>query len=435
MSLKKIIFILITLFFIGLFSFMHFFDFHSNEDVIVSVIDSGIDYNHPDINSNIVNGFDFIDFDFNPMDEHGHGTHIAGIISENAPKATILNVRVLNKKNEGYGSFFAILYSIFNGADIINMSFYELKNPFTQLAIKYGKSKGVIFIASTGNEHQNKVSFPALLPEVLAVGNVDKDTYHLADSSNYGYETDFLAPGVDVFSTHINGTYKKLSGTSMSAAYVTSIIAYLKSINPNLTDEQIQDILYASSSEIFLNDFFKVVNFDKIKADTEHDFYFDVLPVDKVQTSNTVNIATDSSNVNFVLVYNNGKLISAVSQNLEKISFNLKDGYHKLKIVGYGDKVIKEEIDFYVDTKEPIIVVNQFPYFGHLAFSFDFYDANLTYINVGGDLTHFDTPKNHSIQYFIDDDIKNFPITITATDINGNETSYKLLSDTVHVKK
>lgn len=170
----------------------------------------------------------------------GHGIHVTGIIAarENgrgivgvAPGCHILPVKVLN--SDGSGSYEAIAkglrYAIDANCDIINMSLGAPSEPPREIhnLIKEAVSKGIIIIAAAGND-SGKVNYPAHYDEVIAVAALDKNG-NLAHFSSRGQEVDGAVPGVDIYSTHFNNGYAKMSGTSQASPFMAGICALLLS--------------------------------------------------------------------------------------------------------------------------------------------------------------------------------------------------------------
>lgn len=233
----------------------------------VAVVDSGVDYNHEDLDANNwvntsetaddgldndhngyvddVYGYDFMGSFFtavtpdnDPMDELFHGTHVAGIIAaENnsfgvrgiAPSATIMPVKVLDAEGYGWDATIAdgIRYAADNGADIINMSLGGSQASHTMSdAVDYAQSQGVLVIAAAGNENTfTGASYPADYSNVVSVGATNDDGYK-AYFSNWG-KVDVVAPGVDILSTTPGNQYEKLSGTSMASPHVAGVAALI----------------------------------------------------------------------------------------------------------------------------------------------------------------------------------------------------------------
>ncbi len=246
-----------------------------SKKVVVGVLDSGISISHKDLVDNIftnsneipgnnidddnngyiddVHGWDFANNDNCVEDIYVgiHGTHIAGIIATKknekgitriASRVTILPLKFINNR-DGYTSdaIEAIEYAKNLGVKIINCSWgSEYYNPALKDAMS---NSGILFICSAGNTGQDVISKPVYpacfdLPNILSVASVD-DNNCLGKKSNYGDEVDLAAPGVNILSTLPGNAYGRLSGTSMSAAYVTGVVALIKSCKPNVTTNDI----------------------------------------------------------------------------------------------------------------------------------------------------------------------------------------------------
>lgn len=222
--------------------------------VVVAVVDSGVDMDHPDLEENLLTGYDFVDKDEAPDDENGHGTHVAGIIAavNNAVGvrgvaygARILPVRVLDRNGSGSSANIAagIRYAADNGASIINLSLGGCGSSLAeQEAIQYARDeKGCLVVAAAGNDSAPTAAVgtyggaaytPANYPGVLTVMAAN-NTWELASFSNYdndpgeGAEYELMAPGVDILSTTYDGGYGRMSGTSMACPAAAGAAAVL----------------------------------------------------------------------------------------------------------------------------------------------------------------------------------------------------------------
>jgi subtilisin family serine protease len=224
--------------------------FDTNE-VIVAVLDTGIDSNHPWLQGRVVNGFDFADWDTDTSDPDGHGTHVAGIIASEAPDAVLLSVRVITEEDDVRNTPWAILYAVLRGADVINMSFIEPRNVLTEWAITYGRFKGVVFVASSGNHGRDRVSYPSRYAGVYSIAAFDPVRQRVV--GNLDDKVRFIAPGVNIESASLNGGTAKKSGTSMSAGYISGVIAYLKTVIPDLKPEELDFYLERASTEFHVS--------------------------------------------------------------------------------------------------------------------------------------------------------------------------------------
>ena len=229
--------------------------FSSGENVIIGVMDTGIDASHSDIAPNILSdGKDFVNNDNTLFDagESSHGTNVCGIIAaaENnsgitgvAPKAKILPLKVI-ENNVGYVSTVieAIEYAKTLGADIINCSWGT--NEFN-LALKDAiKNSNMLFVCSAGNQGSNVETYPAAfeLSNVISVGSTDLSGA-VADFCNKRQNYDLYAPGVNVLTTAPDNSYSRVSGTSFSAAYISGIAALIKQAVPSATADELAAVL------------------------------------------------------------------------------------------------------------------------------------------------------------------------------------------------
>ena len=242
--------------------------------VTVAVIDTGIDYNHPDLAGHFAGGYDFVHATFDPLDDHGHGTHVAGTIAasfENltgspalaegvvgvAPQARILAYKVCAADGTCTDSAViqAITRAVADGAQVINMSLGDtVYSQSLADAVQAAWNAGVVIVAGAGNDGVTTPFYPAALDNVIAVGAFDED--HLrASFSNYGNWVDISAPGNYILSTYPaskceeagtpgdTGCYAWLSGTSMATPHVAGAAALLWSRGDVTNNAQVVDLL------------------------------------------------------------------------------------------------------------------------------------------------------------------------------------------------
>ncbi|MBS3132842.1 S8 family peptidase [Candidatus Woesearchaeota archaeon] len=206
------------------------------EGVKVAIIDTGVDYNHPEVSGSFgsVRGYDFVRNVSDPMDFNGHGTHVAGIaLGRNygiARASVVYAVRVLDEAGMGSeaDTIAGMDWADKQDADVVNLS---LGSPYASAALEdmcyYLANKGTLIVAAAGNSGFGP-NYPAAFGEpVIAVAAVDEQNRH-AGFSNVYETNDISAPGVDIVSSY-NGGYASLSGTSMAAPHVTGSLALVLS--------------------------------------------------------------------------------------------------------------------------------------------------------------------------------------------------------------
>ncbi len=209
--------------------------------VKIAVLDTGIDYTHPDLTHNYKGGYDFVNNDADPMDDsnglyiNSHGTHVAGTIAaeENgfgavgvAPNADIYAVKVLSGGGSGAASYIVsgLQWAVDNHMNISTMSFGGPDSISIHNAVDNAYNAGLLLIASAGNG--GSVTYPAAYDSVIAVTATDASD-QIASFSSIGPEIELAAPGVDIYSTIIGGGYAYESGTSMAAPHVAGVGALI----------------------------------------------------------------------------------------------------------------------------------------------------------------------------------------------------------------
>lgn len=249
--------------------------------VTVAVLDTGVDKNHPDLTGRVVTGPDLTSGERRPGSRYWglHGTSMASIIAGHghgpglaqgmlgiAPASRVLSVRVTLENNDplrktdtsaGTGARDAVAqgirYAVDHGAGIINMSLGGGRqsyngNPAQENAIKYALSKGVVLIASAGNDGSgaDRKNFPAAYPGVIAVGALDRKL-HLWKDSNRNSHASVCAPGVDIVSADASNGYVVGTGTSASSAMVAGVAALIRSRYPKLSPDEVRQALVKGS--------------------------------------------------------------------------------------------------------------------------------------------------------------------------------------------
>jgi subtilisin family serine protease len=256
---------------------------------VVAVLDTGVDYNHPDLAGKVILGKDYIDDDMDPMDMHGHGTHCAGLVGAKgaylvrgvSPNTKILAVRVLDAN--GSGSSFDIQAGIVwarkqTGVKILSMSFGGYYQEGASDYNAYKKiiddtvAAGVIPVAAAGNDYNYYLYYyqssskyrpcPAFFPNTFTVGATNENDMR-AYFSNYDIGTlnsltfnynfvDIVAPGWYILSSTYNGEVIRMSGTSMATPIVAGATAFYWGLtaNKSKTDAQVRNALVASGTSL-----------------------------------------------------------------------------------------------------------------------------------------------------------------------------------------
>ncbi|MEK6872061.1 MAG: S8 family peptidase [Nanoarchaeota archaeon] len=303
-----------------------------NSSVVIAIIDTGVDWNHPDLSANIWNnsdedctngvdgdgngyiddcrGYDFVNVsagcsdadceseDNDPMDYQGHGTHVSGIaagVSSNSVgisgvcwNCSIMPIRAGYKDTSGNGvltvadAVQALHYAVDNNATIISMSFGGSHSAALEDAINYSADRGVIMVAASGNSGANSRIYPCGYDSVLCVAAFDEGNTS-ASYSNYGSWVSVSAPGSSILSTYFDDDYTTLSGTSMSTPFVAGAIGLIKTYLPSKNHTSIKSVFNATGNSINFNGIFI----------RQLDIYASLLSLDSIVPS--VNLVSPSS--------------------------------------------------------------------------------------------------------------------------------------------
>jgi hypothetical protein len=244
-----------------------------SQDVVVAVVDTGVDLEHPEFAGKLVPGRDFANDDNRADDDHGHGTHVAGIvgalgnngsgIAGLAWNTSIMPLKTLDANGSGpvSDSIEAVVWAADHGADIINMSLgSRWYNRAFQDAVSYAHNKGALVVASAGNcgdanfdvngcIYEDQPHYPGAYNSVTAVASTTSaDTQ--SSFSTQGYYVDIAAPGSNILSTDMGGGYRYLSGTSQAAPHVAGLAALIKAAHPSHTPSQIVTTIQSTAVDL-----------------------------------------------------------------------------------------------------------------------------------------------------------------------------------------
>lgn len=256
-------------------------------EITVAVLDTGVAYDHPELDHALDAGRDFVDIidgteaflgdyldaDEDPSDEVGHGTHVAGIIAGRgramptgvAPRCRVIGVRVLAAMRAGERRVGAGLvaninagakWAIDQGADVLNMSLGVRHTggglPHREV-VEYARRMGVVIVAASGNDGTDELYYPGAFESVITVGAAD-NRGRVAPFSTFGRQVAVIAPGVDVYSSYLHRDYAFSTGTSHAAPFVTGAVALLKARaleqGRRLGDRHVKHILKHTSDKV-----------------------------------------------------------------------------------------------------------------------------------------------------------------------------------------
>ena len=278
--------------------------------IVVAVVDTGIDYNHPDIRANVwinqkevpgnridddgdgyvddVQGWNFDAETNSVLDDNGHGTHVAGTIAASgnngigvigvAWQAKVMAVKGLDSNGDGRDSALAraIIYAAGHGADVINDSWGGVGDSKTIAdAVSYAHQLGAVIVAAAGNDSADARDYhPGGLWNVITVAATDSDD-RMAEFSNWGSRVDVAAPGVDILSLRASGTslgsplnanYTRANGTSMAAPHVSGAAALILAQHPEYSNEDVRQAMRVSSDELALDPYDPVHQYGRMNA-------------------------------------------------------------------------------------------------------------------------------------------------------------------------
>ena len=234
------------------------------DGIKVAVIDTGIDYTHPDLA--VAGGYSAVDYTASYYDDNGHGTHVAGTIAAVhndvgvlgvAPAVSLYAVKALDSQGSGYVSDIveAIDWCIANGVKVINLSLGSPYDSYTlHEACDRAYAAGILIVAAAGNSGStdttvDNVEYPARYSSVMAVAATNSSDQRAAFSST-GSEVEIAAPGYNILSTLPGGNYGSYSGTSMAAPHVTGTAALVWAVNPTFSNADVRQKIDASAIDL-----------------------------------------------------------------------------------------------------------------------------------------------------------------------------------------
>lgn len=230
----------------------------------IGVIDTGVDFQHPDIRHSLAGGINLLNRNMLPLDDNGHGTHIAGTIAAAnstegmmgvAPRSIIYPVKAFDHNGSAYVSdiILGIDWCVRNHVHLINMSFgMKTRSRALQEIVNKAYLSGISIIASSGNDGKRRtIDYPARYSQTISVGATDQNR-RIAPFSNRGQYIDIYAPGDKIISSWTHGKYHEMSGTSMATSHVSGAIALLLAQNSSLQPAEIKSLLQRTATPLRL---------------------------------------------------------------------------------------------------------------------------------------------------------------------------------------
>lgn len=230
--------------------------------VKVGVIDTGVDFGHPDLRHSLERGINLLQRMALPQDDNGHGTHISGTIAAAnelhgmigvAPRALIHPVKAFDHNGTAFVSdiILGIEWCVRNQMDVVNMSFgMKTKSKSLLNAVNNAYRSGILIVASSGNDGRiGNIDYPARYNSTIAVGATNQHSKIAAFTNRSGL-IDIYAPGDRVVSAWLRGRHREMSGTSMATSHVTGAIALLLALKPGLSPGQIKSIIKKSAKPL-----------------------------------------------------------------------------------------------------------------------------------------------------------------------------------------
>ncbi|MDD6062000.1 MAG: S8 family serine peptidase [Oscillospiraceae bacterium] len=241
---------------VGADTFMQSLDTENAEEVVVAILDTGVDKDHPFLQGRVLDtGWDFVNDDAYPDDDHSHGTHCAGIVRDATPdNVKILPIKILDQYGDGPLSIVeaAIHYAVDHGADVVSMSLGGSSEKISITdGVEYAYTHNVSCVAAAGNDGCNldiTPTYPANVPLAITVASTG-ETDLISYFSNYGTNIDIAAPGENVLSSIPGGGFFKYSGTSMATPLVAACVALLKTEDSTRKPAEIEEILYSKAKD------------------------------------------------------------------------------------------------------------------------------------------------------------------------------------------
>lgn len=368
-------------------------------DIPIAIIDSGVDPAQPDLMGKLLPGYNFVNNNTDTHDLLGHGTSVAGSASAQTNNAigvagvswnsTIMPFVVLDSSN--YATYAniasAIVRAVDSGAKVINISIAGSSSSYTlENAVDYAWNHGVLVFAAAANYNLSTPYYPAACTHAIAVAATDSAD-RKASFSNYGDWITLAAPGVSIVTTNNGGGYSSKSGTSFSSPIAAGVAALIWSVNPQLSNQQVYDILVSTADDLGASGFDTSFGYGRINAynamlealnyqpavDSEAPVVALTSPAANTTVSGVVAIdaaAADNVAVTKVEFRVDGKLLSSDSSAPFAATWDVAAetaGFHTVEVLAFDGagnvslpasaQVYVEEIVKVVDTVPPAVTI------------------------------------------------------------------------------
>lgn len=425
-----------------------------NRSVKVAVIDQGADRSHPELNGQLLPGYNTV----NPINQGSpdfHGTHVSGILAakkNNAvggygvnPNADLLNIDVFDRAGGAYDFAIAdaILYAVENDAKVINMSIGgSMPSPLIEDAVKKAIEANVTIVASAGNNGDNSLNYPAAFEGVISVGSTNKKN-KLSSYSSYGPSVDIVAPGEKVYAPiyeyERKSSFDYLSGTSMASPVVAGVASLLLAKYPSLTPAQVEYVLEHTAKDLGAKGFdTKYANglVDPVAA-----LKYDVkkIPSSVKNPVTKTEILKQANSVSLGEKYTHkGKITKANEE--QWIKFEVKEGdYIQTTLQGADPYDYKYRMNLYSNDETEQMDVNQVregrtegklykaPFSGTLAIGIK--DANGSFDDSGKGLSHYSLNISKSDKLLEDSVDQENPIIVEALPYSSESKILTLTGD------
>jgi len=315
-------------------------------DVIIAILDTGVNSNHSEFTGRMISGYDFINNDSNASDDQGHGTSCAGIAAARGNNSQgiagicweckIMPVKVLGSDGTGDDATIgeAVIWASDQGANVISMSLGG--GAFTTYfdnAIDYATSNRTTVIAATGNDNFGSLSYPSRYENCVAVGAMspcnERKNFSSCDGesfwgSNYGEGIDFVAPGVQIPATTMSGSYTMgFNGTSSACPHAAGVAGLIYSVAPDLTAEEVRLVMQVQADDIYLQGYDLETGYGRLNANKSVTNLLNTPELVISDPSLSFNTTTENPETQYLFIANAGEV--ELEFSIDQTGYSWKD--------------------------------------------------------------------------------------------------------------